>query len=163
MKRMFYTLAVVCCPLLALCQDITGLWKGTMHNDTTQKTLPYEVVITKENGKYTGYTYSWFSISGKDYFGIKKVKVRIAKDGRIVIQDASLLENNYPEQPAKDVYQLNVLDFTENELKGPFVTNRTKQYSELTGNINLKKATPGTESELVNYLQKTNTDITARQ
>lgn len=62
----------------------------------------------------------------------------------------------------KNVYQLNVLTFTtkneETLLEGPFVTNRTKQYSELTGHINLKKAAADTESALMNFLQRNNAD-----
>lgn len=157
MKRLLHTLAALCFSAVAFSQDITGLWKGTIYNDSTKKSLPYEIVISKENGKLTGWSHTSFMINGQLYFGIKKVKVRVAKDGKIVIQDAALLDNNYPAID-KNVYQLNVLDLVtannESVLDGPFATNRTKQYGELTGHINIKKVNSSTESALMDYLQK---------
>jgi len=160
MKRLYFFIAVSCLPLVGFSQDITGLWKGTMFNDSTKQSLPYEVFISKENGKYTGYSHSWFLVNDKKYYGIKKIKIRVAKDGKIVIQDAALLENDYP--VLDNVHQLNVLDLvnsnTEATLDGPFATNRTKQYSELTGHINLKRVSPSTESSLMQYLQRNGAD-----
>lgn len=162
MKYLIYTLVAICSPMIAFCQDITGLWKGTMYNDSTKQALPYEVYITKDNGRYTGYSHSWFLINDKQYYGIKKVNVRVAKDGKVVIQDAVLVDNNYPVAPDKNVSQLNVLDLsgtgTEPTLDGPFVTNRTKQYTVLTGHISVKKVSPLSESALMTYLQKNGGD-----
>jgi hypothetical protein len=162
MKRFLYTLAAICLCSAAFSQDITGLWKGTIYNDSTQKSLPYEIVISKENGKLTGWSHTSFMVNNQVYYGIKKVKVRMAKDGKIVIQDAALLDNNYPAID-KNVYQLNVLDLqaannNEMVLDGPFATNRSKQYGELTGHINIKKVSSSTESALMDYLQKSGTD-----
>ncbi len=157
MKQFLPFIIAICCPVIVFCQDITGLYKGSMYNDSTRQSLPYEMMITKENGKYTGYTHSWFLVNGKQYYGIKKIKARVAKDGKIVVQDVALIENNYPVSPDKNVSQLNVLDITSNEnevaLNGPFVTNRTKAYNELTGRISLKKVNGTTESALMKYLQ----------
>ena len=161
MKYFIPTLVAICLPVFAFCQDITGLWKGTMFNDSTQQSLPYEMVITKEKGKYTGYSHSWFMVDGQKYYGIKKINVRVAKDGKILIQDAALIENNYPGGPDKNVSQLNVLDLAagnESILDGPFVTNRTKAYTELTGHINVKKVSMSSPSELLSYLQKSGRD-----
>ncbi len=145
-------------PVCLLSQDITGLWKGTMYNDSTKTSLPYELLIQKEKGKFSGYAYSSFLIDGNEYYGIKTVKVSVAKDGKIIIKDASLIENNYPVEPDKDVRQLNVLDIVgqneENTLDGIFVTNRTKKFRELTGHINVKKVNSFTESSLIRYLKK---------
>jgi hypothetical protein len=86
------------------------------------------------------------------------VKVFKAKDGKIVIQDEALLENNYPSETDKNVYQLNILNLNtigeETILDGSFITKRTKQYNELTGHTNLKKTSLFSESTLANYLQK---------
>jgi hypothetical protein len=159
MKYAAYIMVALCFPITSFCQDISGLWKGTMFNDSTQQSLPYEIVINKENGKYTGFSHSWFVVNGKQYYGIKKIKVHVAKDGKIIIQDAALIDNNYPVSPDKNVSQLNVLDLsnsgTETILDGPFVTNRTKNYNELTGRINVKKVnTLSEESALMEYLQR---------
>jgi len=158
MKYFIPVLVAIFLPMIAFCQDITGLWKGTMYNDSTKSSLPYELFITKDNGKFTGYTHSWFLIDGQQYYGIKKVAVRIAKDGKVVIQDATIIDNNYPVAPDKNVFQLNVLDIAnsgeEATLDGPFVTNRSKKYAALTGHINVKKASLLSQSDLLAYLQK---------
>ena len=156
--KMLYLLAILCCPTFTFCQDITGLWKGTMLNDATKQSQPYEIFISKDKGKYTAYSHTWFVINDKKYYGIKKIKVRVAKDGKIIMLDAELVENNYPLTPNKNVLQLNVLDLANNGddavLDGLFVTNRSKDYDELTGHINVKKVSQLSQSDLMQYLQK---------
>ncbi|MFI5133787.1 MAG: hypothetical protein ACHQEB_05595 [Chitinophagales bacterium] len=163
MKKFFVTASLLLSSTFIFSQDIAGLWKGTMYNDSTRLTLPYEMLIKKEKGKYTGFTYTRFLIGGQEYYGIKKVKVSVAKDGKIVILDDKLLENNYPVPADKSMKQLNVLDLlsgaSENTLDGVFVTNMTKHFTEVTGHINVKRTSVFTESSLMQYLQKDNTGI----
>ena len=163
MKPVIFILAVLCCPLFSFCQDITGLWKGTMYNDSTQQTLEYEIVISKVKGKYTGYSHTAYYAGNTKYYGIEKLSVRIAKDGKIVMQDAKWLENNYPGEQSKHVIQLNVLDLAKNgeefNMNGLFVTNRSRAYNSLTGRMSIKKVNPlVVQSELIKYLQINNTD-----
>ena len=159
MKYFLYGIIAICCPFVVAAQDATGLWKGTLYNDSTHQTLDYEVFISKEKGKYTGYSHTWFLINDKKYYGIKKIKVHTAKDGKIILQDEALLENNYPADATdKNVYQLDVLELatvgTEATLNGEFITRRTRQYHELTGHINLTKMSPLAQSSLAAFLQK---------
>lgn len=166
MKTILTALTALFLPVLIHAQDITGLWSGTMQNDSTGQVQQYEVYISKEKGKYTGFSHTWFDIGGEKYYGVKKLKVSVAKDGKIVLLDTELKENNYP---FKDKYikQLNVLDRggsgTEASLSGLFVTNCTKSYYELTGKVTLKRMTTFTESSLMRYLEKDSRagDITA--
>ncbi len=164
MKQLIVAASLLLSSFFIFAQDITGLWKGTMYNDSTKKALPYELLMKKEKGKYTGMSYSWFLVDGKVYYGIKKVKVSVAKDHKIVIEDAVLVENNYPNGPDKNVRQLNILDLVnqENEdvLDGLFVTNNTKRYRELTGHINVTKTNTFTESSLMQYQEKKGTENT---
>ncbi|MEO6254022.1 MAG: hypothetical protein ABIO79_11980, partial [Ferruginibacter sp.] len=122
----------------------------------------YEIVISKEKGKLTGYSHTSYVINDKKYYGIKKMNIRVAKDGKIIMQDVKLVENNYPELPNKKVIQLNVLDLansgTDASLDGLFVTNRSKDFLALSGHINIKRVNPLSQSELVQYLQKNNGD-----
>ena len=159
MKRLITAAVLFISPLFIFSQDITGLWKGTMYNDVTKQSLPYELLIKKEKGKYTGYSYTHFIVAGEDCYGVKKVKVSIAKDGKIVILDNGLLKNTYPILDKK-IKQLNVLDFTGQDndatLDGPFVTNITRQFMEVTGHINVKRVPETTESSLMQYFQKEN-------
>ncbi|MBS1512090.1 MAG: hypothetical protein JST86_14675 [Bacteroidetes bacterium] len=169
MKPFIAVLAVLCSPLFGKSQEISGLWTGTLYNDSTQQSLPYEVYITKANGKYSGISHTWFLVNDKQYYGIKKVKIRIAKDGKIIIQDEKLVENNYPTSPDKNVQQLDVLDLAQQGdqtlLNGPFATNASTKFKEVTGKINLKKTSPTSESSLMQYLQKSGnyTDVSTIQ
>ena len=159
MKYLIPLIVAVCCPMMVFCQDITGLWKGTMYNDSTKQSLEYEIVITKVNGKLAGFSHTYYVLNGTKYYGFKKINVRIAKDGKIVMQDSKSLENNYPGGPDKNVIQLNVLDFAnsgnESYLDGLFVTNRSKDYQAFTGRLSIKKVNPQVaQSDLWKYLNK---------
>ena len=158
MKKLLTAAGLLLFPLFIFSQDLAGLWQGTMYNDSTKTSLPYELFIKKEKGKFSGYSYTWFSINGEEYYGVKKVKVSIAKDGKVVIKEDALVENNYPVPADKKVMQLNVLDLLSNEnenvLDGLFVTNLTKQFGEITGHINMKRISTLTESSLMQYLEK---------
>lgn len=158
MKQLFTAVCLFLIPTIIFSQDITGLWKGTMINDSTKTSLPYELLIKKGKGKYTGISYSRFLIGGEEYYGVKKVKISKAKDGKIVIKDDDLLENNYPDGPAKNVQQLNILDLASGDadMSGLFVTNLTKRFCEVTGQIKITKADTNAGSTLINYLQKKN-------
>jgi len=145
-------------PQYLFAQDITGLWKGTLYNDTTQQYYKYEIGISKEKGKYTGFSHTWFILDDKQYFGVKKVKVKIADDGKIIVEDDGLISNNYPVAPGKNIRQLNILTLDANDalmtLSGPFTTNRTKEYHSLTGSIDLQRKNDFWQSALVPHLKE---------
>jgi hypothetical protein len=123
--------------------DITGLWSGTLYNDSTHQYHTYEIGIRKEKGKYTGFSYTGFSIGGNEFFGMKRLKIKNAKDGKIIIADDELVMNNCPELPARNLKQLNVLTLNSKDsvlqMSGPFVTNRTKEYQPVTGSVMLQR------------------------
>jgi len=144
-------------PALSEEMDITGLWKGTLYNDSTKKFYRYEIGISEEKGKLSGFSHTFFLVEDKEFYGVKKIKIK-KKDGKIIVEDAGLLANNYPEAPAKGVKQLNVLTLEIKDsimiLSGPFTTNRTKDYSPLTGTINLQRKNDFWQSALVPHLQE---------
>ena len=77
---MFCTVLLLSVQLLAQTQpDITGLWRGTMYNDTTQRFLKYEIAISEKNGKLIGYTHTYFILDDKEYHGVKKTKIKITR------------------------------------------------------------------------------------
>lgn len=151
-------------PAAAIAQekDITGLWKGTLYNDTTQKYYKYEIGISKEKGKYTGFSHTWFLIGDTQYFGVKKVSIKIADDGKVIVEDNGLIAHNYPIPPNKGVRQLNVLTLDASDsimtLNGPFSTNRTKDYHSLTGSISVQRKNDFWQSSLVPHLQELGRD-----
>jgi hypothetical protein len=129
-------------PLQLVAQDITGLWKGVLYNDTTQKTLRYEIAISQKGKKLYGYSYTFFIYEDKVYQGLKKVKIKRVDD-KIIIEDDGLIAHNYPIPPNKNVRQLNVLTLRIEDsvmrLTGPFSTNRTKEFHSLTGSVEVKR------------------------
>ena len=127
-----------------------------MFNDTTELNYRYEIAISKKNGKLIGYSQTFFILDGKEYWGLKKIRITIEED-KVITQDLKLLDNNYPIKPPKGVYVLNVLNFQlTNEvmvLKGIFSTNRTREYAPATGYIHVEKKIEYKESPLVKQLK----------
>ncbi len=167
--RPFKALVVLLCtlPLAVFAQtfvnnendkDISGLWTGTIYNDSTAQYSKYEIAISREKGKYVGFSHTYFLIDGKEYFGVKKVNVKKAPDGKIIIVDEELVLNNYPELPGKYMRQLNVLTLNSTDsavvLSGPFVTNRTKAFHALTGSVYLQKTNGAWQSALWPHLKE---------
>lgn len=156
-------LIITCCVLFFAAKsfaqsspDMTGLWTGLMFNDTTELNYRYELAISEKNGKLVGYSQTFFILDGKEYYGVKKVKITIDGD-KVITQDLKLLDNNYPIKPPKGVYVLNVLNFQMTNdvmvLKGMFSTNRTKEYAPATGYIHVEKKIDFKESPLVKQLK----------
>ena len=119
-------------PLQLFAQDITGVWTGTLYNDTTKQYIKYELAISEYNGKLSGYSHTIFVIDSVENIGVKSVKIK--QDGdQVIVTDDKLEYNNYPEPPAKGVKKLIVMFFSQNDsamiLKGSWKTNRTKEYS----------------------------------
>ena len=142
-------------------QDITGLWSGTLYNDSTQQTYQYEIAISDDHDKLNGYSHTWFLLEDKRFYGVKKVKIR-QSNGKIIIEDNGLIANNYPVAPAKKVRQLNVLTLEIKDsiliLSGPFTTNATKEYRPLTGYVTLTRKNDYWKSDLVPHLKELGRD-----
>ncbi|MFZ1527696.1 MAG: hypothetical protein WAT19_03035 [Ferruginibacter sp.] len=141
--------------------DITGLWKGTLYNDSTKRTYKYELGISDEKGKLSGFSHTWFILNDTQYFGVKYVKIK-RRDGKIIVEDDGLISNNYPVAPAKNIKQLNILTLEIKDsilrLTGPFTTNRTKDWAPITGSIELQRKNDFWQSSLVPHLQELGMD-----
>lgn len=147
-------------PLKLFSQDIEGVWTGTIYNDTTRKYIPYEIAISENKGKLSGYSHTIFTgENNTQETGVKSLRVK-KKGGKILIEDDELIFNNYAEPPPKGVKQYSVLNITSGPsgvyLVGVFNTNRTKEYASLTGTINLQKKEKVNESKLIPRLNELN-------
>ena len=129
-------------PLKLCAQDITGVWTGTLYNDTTKQYLKYEVAISEYDGKLSGYSHTIFLIDSVENIGVKSIKIK-KTGGYYLIEDDKLIYNNYTEPPAKGVRTYSNLGLSQNDssmiLSGSWKTNTTKIYKSITGNIFLKK------------------------
>jgi hypothetical protein len=144
-------------PAYLFAQDLTGLWKGYIYNDTTQQNYKYEVAISEKNGKLSGYSHTYFIIGNREYHGVKKVKISKQKD-KIIIEDVGLIANNYPVQPPKGVHQLSALNFEMRDtvmiLTGIFITTPTRQYHSITGFVHIERKKNYLQSALIPHLEE---------
>ena len=127
-------------------QDITGLWKGQIYDDTTKKTIPYEIAVSVEdNGKLDGYSYATTKDStGKDQIGLRSIKLK-QKGNQIEIEDEDIVASTYSIAPARRVRKhMNlVLSIKDSVLvmTGSWSTNwaNNNKLHPVTGTISLKR------------------------
>ena len=144
-------------PLQLFCQNITGLWVGSLHNDSTQQNVYYELAISESNGKYTAYSYTTFLVDGKELIGVKSIKIVPQKD-HYFFEDGELLFNNYPFSPPKGVKQISSVSFADSNatktLTGKFITTRTRQYGkQVTGTVYLQEKKETNNDKLITALE----------
>ena len=135
-------LFVLLFPLHLLAQDIAGVWSGTIYNDSTQKFYTYQMVISDDNGKLSGYSYTVYDIDGKPEVGMRDLKIK-RKGNTFTVTDYNLIYHNYSEAPPKGIHKVSVLTVDVKDtlmtLKGEWHSNRTKKFSPLSGIIEVQK------------------------
>ncbi len=127
-------------------QDITGMWKGEMYVDSLKLHLPYEISVSEDKGKYTGYSRVVFFKDGKqggiEEPGIQDISIKL-KDKEVIIEDEGFLEHHFSISPPKQVKKTMVLTLivsdTEMVMTGTWSTNRTRHYLSATGTATLKR------------------------
>ncbi|RYY39790.1 MAG: hypothetical protein EOO08_08955 [Chitinophagaceae bacterium] len=134
----------------ASAQDMSGLYVGSLYNDTTKLTQQYELAITQDGDKVRGHAYTTFTLDNRFYFGFRKVRGRV-KDDKLFIEEDDLIENNFPSPPAKGIRRLSVFPINGQgfTLVGRWETNRTRKWAPVTGTISLLKRGDSTSSALV--------------
>ncbi|MEO7802455.1 MAG: hypothetical protein ABIR81_10660 [Ginsengibacter sp.] len=129
-------------PLQMFCQDIAGLWKGFLYNDTTREYLPYELAISNNKQKLVGYSHVTIVVDSFKNLAVKTMKIRQEPD-HIFAEDESMIYNNFSLPPPKGVKVSISMTYHETDtsknLSGVWGTNKTKDYQALTGTINLTK------------------------
>lgn len=138
-------------------QTITGLYSGTLRNDSTGLVQQYELSITQEGNKVVGYSHTTFVLDNRMHFGFRKVKGML-KDGKLFVEESDMLENNFPVQPPKGIRRTSVFPLYDGRpyglLEGKWATNATRQWAPATGTLSLKKKGDSTNSALVAKLQE---------
>jgi hypothetical protein len=147
-------------PLQLLSQDMSGIWTGFMH--TRENDLSYELVISENNEKLSGYSLTIFTIGGIENVGIKKVRLK-KKKGNISIEDDQLIYSNYTIPPKRvklfSLLSLNVGDSILT-LSGEFYTKsrdyRSSDNGSYAGTIILQRQKRFTETKLISRLDTMN-------
>jgi hypothetical protein len=134
-------------------QDITGLWKGKLYDDTVKKYIPYEIVISSDNGKLDGYSYAIFKDStGKEQVGLRSIKIK-QKGDKIEIEDEDIVSSTYSVAPAKRVRKHMDLTLGVKDsiliMSGEWSTNwaNTNKLHPVTGKITVQKKNDGWRDE----------------
>jgi hypothetical protein len=153
MRRIFILL-LFCCGA-ASAQDLSGLYTGSLYNDTTKITQQYELAITQSGNKVSGHAYTTFTLDDHFYFGFRKVKGSV-HDGKLFIEESDMLDNNFPSPPPKGIRRLSVFPIESSVyiLEGKWATNPTKKWAPATGTISLRKRGDSTSSALVARLRE---------
>ncbi|MEO6406263.1 MAG: hypothetical protein ABIY51_02830 [Ferruginibacter sp.] len=136
-------------------KDITGLWKGYISTD--EKRLPYELAITEQNGKLTGFSYTTFMVNGAEIVSMKKVQVKWQKEN-IIVEDDENVFNNFPLNAPKKIVQTNMLSLSGNPsqpmLTGSFSTKAPRQLRPARGLVFLEKKDSPADAKLMAKLDE---------
>lgn len=158
MKNLFFAF-ILLFSLKGQSQVVSGLYGGTLVNDSTHKVQNYEVALSQYRDKITGYSYTTFVVNDTFYYSVKRVKATL-KGNELVIQDDKMIVNNFPESPAKGVKQTNIIPVeasgadTVRGFKGKWSTNQTKIYYSLHGGLEMKRDNDSSQSALIGHLRE---------
>ena len=125
-------------PLGGFAQDVTGLWTGYISSMGNQ--LPYDLVITRNEDKFSGYSLTTFTIEGVENTGMKSMKIKVKKD-KVTIEDDELIDDNYSTKSKRvmvwSVLSLSIQD-TVAYLTGTF-NSRSYNNPSYKGTIHLRR------------------------
>ncbi len=156
MKKIFFLLSVFSF-FCTHSQVVSGLYSGTLVNDSTKKIQQYEFALSEYRDKITGYSYTTFVLNDTFYYSIKRVKA-IKKNNQLIIEDDKMLVNNFPESPAKRVKQTSIIDLNTTDTLvnavGKWTTNQTKVYYSLHGQADAKRNNDSSASALISHLKE---------
>ena len=140
-------------------QEVSGLYTGTLYNDTTKMTQQYQLALSEYRGKITGWSYTTFVVNDTFYYGIRSIK-GFKKDGQLVVEDDKFIVNNFPESPAKGVKRIIIVPLTGMDtlttLTGKWQTNKTKQYYSVSGSVRAVRDNDSSQSALIGHLKELN-------
>ncbi len=156
MKKLFFLLSIFSF-LCSNAQYVSGLYSGTLVNDSTKKIQQYEFALSEYRDKITGYSYTTFVVNDTFYYSIKRVKAT-KKNNQLIIEDDKMLANNFPESPAKRVKQTSIIIINTTDTlvnaAGKWTTNQTKEYYSLHGLADTKRNNDSSRSPLIGHLKE---------
>lgn len=144
-------------------QTLTGLWIGSLSNDSTtvRNDQSYEIALTQYKEKVYGYSRSSFIVNDTLYYVLKRVKGTIEGDV-CEIKDDEIVSYNFPGRLDKGVkvittFRRNLLDSVWH-LSGDWKTNKTKKFYAISGKIELKSEANFDKSKIFPHLEELKMD-----
>jgi len=140
-------------------KSLTGLWIGTLSNDSTtvRKDQSFEIALTQYKEKVYGYSRSTFIINDTLYYILKRVKGTI--DGEICeVKDDEIVSYNFRGHLDKGVkvtttFRRNLQDSAWH-LAGEWKTNKTKKFYSISGKVDLKEEANYEKSKIFPHLEE---------
>lgn len=143
-------------------QNISGLYSGTLQNDSAKQIQKYELALSEYRGKITGYAYATFISNDTFYYSIRRVKAT-REGGQLVVEDLDMLANNFPQRPDKGVHRVSYIPLknlkeedTLTTFAGNWKTTQTKKFYSVPGSMAMKRDNDSTHSALVAHLRELN-------
>jgi hypothetical protein len=160
-KRYRLLLFIVFFPFISFGQSLTGLWTGSLSNDsnTIRKDQSFEIALTEYRGKVYGYSCSEFIVNDTLFYIVKRVKGTINGDSCEVTDD-EIIAYNFRGKLDKGVKVTSTFirnsDDSTWHLQGTWKTNATKKYFAVTGKVGLKEEKDMAMSKLFPHLEELN-------
>lgn len=146
-------------PLIFYGQTLTGLWIGTISNDSTtvRKDQSFEIALTEYKGKVYGYSRSEFIVDDVLFYVVKRVKGTIEGDV-CEVEDDEIIAFNFPTKLDKGVKVSSTFRKNHNnnlwQLEGTWKTNATKKFYAVTGKVGLEEEKDLTASKIFPHLEE---------
>ena len=161
MKTIKLTILFLICPLVFFAQTLTGLWIGTVNNDSTtiRKDQSFEIVLTQYKNKVYGYSRSTFVVNDSLFYIVKRVKGTIEGD-ICEVKDDDIVSYNFHGRLDKGVKMVSSFPVRSRgqrlELDGDWKTNKTKKYYSVSGKIKLAQEKDLEKSKIIPHLEELN-------
>lgn len=162
MKTLKLLLVLLFAPLLFHAQKtLTGLWIGTLSNDSTtvRKDQSLELALTQYKEKVYGYSRMNFIINDTLYYIVKRVKGSIENDV-CEVKDDEIISHNFPRKPDKGVKLISTfrrsLQDSVWRLDGEWKTSASKRhgYYSISGKISLSSEPDIARSKIFPHLEE---------
>ena len=159
MKTILLAALLLFCPLVFFAQTLTGLWIGTVNNDsnTIRKDQSFEIVLTQYKNKVYGFSRSTFVVNDSLFYIVKRVKGTIEGDV-CEVKDDDIVSYNFKGRLDKGVKMVSTFRFDHEDsvwrMDGDWKTNRTKKYYSVSGKIALAQEKDLEKSKIFPHLQE---------
>ncbi len=157
MKNLLLLLAFCFFLFTAKSQDVTGVWRGTMVQDTPARTINFEMAIKELNGKLYGYCYRLFIVNDSLIYNTVRIEAKISNN-TLVVEDEKSVSKNYEDNTSKIrvvyFFKLDGLKTNSNQLAGEWTTNRYKRYMAVTGTVNVEREPDFRTTQIIKRLEE---------
>jgi hypothetical protein len=148
-------------PMTFYAQTLTGLWTGTLTNDsnTIRKNQELEIVLTQYKDKVYGFSRMTFIVHDTLYYIVKRVKGTIENDVCEVVDD-EIVTHNFPRKPDKGVKLVSTFRRNQQDsawqLDGDWKTteSRKHRYYSISGKLSLRSEPDLDKAKIFPHLEE---------